>query len=413
MSRDFTLGVEEEYQLVDPETGELRSGAAAVLAADWCGDLKQEIHLSQVEIGTEVCSSAAQVADELARLRLQAATAAAAEGFAIMAAALHPFGRWEEQYPSPGERYDRIRELFGRIVRSEHIFGMHIHVGVPEGVERAPILSRTRWFLPHLLALSASSPVYEGEDTGFASYRTVLVRRLAHSGPPPEFRSDAEYRRFLRVLAKGGALEDEFTIYWSIRLHPEYPTVEFRGTDVCPRLEDAAAIAAFTRALVASAIVGRLPVPPGTSLPVTTRDALLSANEWVVARYGLDAVLVAPERQDAREPIRDSIRRVRDAVAPEAERLGDGAALQRLERILTEGNGAQRIRDRRAAGYSAAELVGALVADTMMGTGLDRRRDGREACVIELHRRGDAIAAEPALPAGDAAGAGTGGEGKA
>jgi carboxylate-amine ligase len=190
MSNEFTLGAEEEYQLVDPESGELRSDARDVLETDWSDEVTQEIHQTQVEIGTHVCASAEELRAEIARLRVQTAAAAAAEELAIVAAGLHPFSRGEPHRSSGGERYRKLLERFGRILRTEHDFGMHVHVAVPEGVSRAAVSNVVRGYAPYLVALSASSPVYEGEDTGFDSYRSVLTSRLAHAGPPPRFADD-------------------------------------------------------------------------------------------------------------------------------------------------------------------------------------------------------------------------------
>lgn len=292
---------------------------------------------------------------------------------------------------SRGKRYDVIREHYARVVRTEQVFGMHVHVGVPQGVDRIPLLVGARWYTPHLLALSCSSPIYEGSDTGFASYRHILWRRLPLTGPFPGVRSEAEYRRFTELLITTGAAMDVGTIYWSTRPHPEYPTIEFRITDVCPRLEDALAIAAFTRALTAAIAQGMLPHST-TGLADAVDVSVIAANEWTVARYGLEARIIEPGRPEGTEPVRDAIRRILDVVGPVAESLGDGEALRGVSQILERGNASDRMRERVVDTPRLPDLVAWLAGESMLGTGMDRR----------LEQRGDPRDETPA-PAGSSA----------
>lgn len=374
---DFTVGVEEEYQLVSPRTGELRSRAPDVLATDWSGEIHPECQQTMLEIGTPICASAAELTREIRRLRLQAASAAAAEELHSLAAGIHPFSRWEAQRSTAGERYRRLAERYGRVIRTGHIFGMHVHVALPEGVDRVAVMNRVRGYVPHLLALSASSPIYEGTDTGYASYRTILGQRFPHTGPPPRFPSDDAHRRFVELLVGTGAIESADTLYWSIRPHPRYPTLEFRVTDACPRADDAVAIATLVRALTAAAADGSLP-DGGSAFSESVSDALLAHNEWEAARYGLEAMRVDPAVDGGCEPLRDSVLRLRDRLGPTAESLGDGDALAGVEAILARGNGAVRIRNVFRARGSLPAVVEWLVEESNLGTGLDRRRAQRE-----------------------------------
>lgn len=376
---EFTIGVEEEYQLVSPEGGGLISRAEDVLALDWSTDLHPESQQTMLEIGTRICPSAEAVGHDLRRLRMQVASAAAAAELRMVAAGIHPFSRWESQRRTRGERYRRLEERFGRVIRTEHIFGMHVHVAVPEGEDRVRLMRLVRPYLPHLLALSASSPVYEGEDTGYASYRTIIAGRLPFSGPPPAFASDGEYRRFTRLLVDGGAIEDPSMLYWTVRPHGRYPTLEFRGMDACPRVDDAVALAALVRALVAAAVEGALPERQ-EALGGSAADALLAQNEWAAARFGLDADHVDADRPGGRAPLRELIRRLLDAVAPTAERLGDGDALGGVEAILSRGTGADRIRRVLPSCDGPAGLVAWLAGESLLGVGMDRRREQRAAC---------------------------------
>lgn len=369
---EYTVGVEEEYQLISVADAELRSQALDVLDIDWSGDLHPESQQTMLEVGTRVCSSRAELDGELRRLRLQVASAAAAEGLATVAAGVHPFSRWENQSPTPGERYQIVLERFGRVLRTEQIFGMHTHVAVPSGVDRARVLNAVRHYIPHLLALSASSPVYEGEDTGYASYRTILAQRLPHSGPPPRFPSERGYREWVGRLLGAGLLEDERTLYWSVRPHPKYPTVEFRTTDVCPRVDDAVAIASLCRALVAAAVEGLLP-GPAAFCSGSAADEVLAGEEWQAARFGLRGTLIHGESASGGIPIRDAVRRLLERLAPVAEALGDSRSLDGIETILERGNGSDRIRERLVDSPGLQDLVGWLAGETLLGVGMDRR----------------------------------------
>jgi carboxylate-amine ligase len=361
----FTVGVEEEYQLVDGETGALRSHATAVREMDWSGDIIGESHETQIEIGTPVCTSAAEALQELARLRLQAAAAAASHDLRIVAAGAHPFSRWEGQQTTPGERYDRIFERFGRIARDEHIFGMHIHVAIDGARARIRTMNALRHYLPHILALAASSPIFEGDDTGFASFRSILWRRWPTSGVPPRFRSLSEYRRFVELQLLTGAILDEGNVYWSVRPHAKFPTLEVRVGDVCPRLEDVAAIVALVRAIVAAIAENEIAEPrtPGFSRGVE-RD-VLAVNEWRAASRGLDACIVDSDGSEA--PLRKSIRAIVERVTPVAQELGDGEAITGIDGILERGNGADRIRRALRDEGSLSKLVGWLATETVAG----------------------------------------------
>jgi glutamate---cysteine ligase / carboxylate-amine ligase len=371
---DFTVGVEEEYQLVDAETGALRSGARAVLDTDWSGAIRREMHQSTIEIGTSVCTSSAAVDAELRTLRMQAATAAAAEDLRIVAAGGHPFAAWRDHHRMDGDRYARMAGAYGRIARDEHNFGTHIHVGV--ATDRAVVMGVVRRFLPHLLALSCSSPYHEGEDTGYASFRTVLWRRWPSAGVPPRFRSEAEFDAFVGSLLRAGVIGDARNLYWMIRPHPEYPTLEFRVCDACPRLEDTVALAGLARVLVHAAAGGALP-EPDRDWTDSARDAVLADDVWRVARYGLEARLVEPAVAAGFETARDALRRLIDGLAGVAAGLGEADALGGVATILERGNGTDRIRAYAAGAPDLADVTLWLAAETELGAGLDRRRATR------------------------------------
>lgn len=372
MRERFTLGVEEEYLLVDPVTGELRSEGAVVLEADQTGALTAEAQETLVEIGTPVCHDAAELMTRLRELRFQAGAAAAASDVELLALGTHPISGWKGHALSATERTLMLHERFRHIVRLDHICGMHVHVAVPESLDRVRLLDRVRAWTPHLLALSCSSPFHAGEDTGFASIRTTIWRRYPLSGAPPHFRTEAEERAFMDLLLRSGLIPDERTVYWSVRPSPRYPTIELRVCDVCPNIADAVAIAVLARALVVAAAEDLLPHPPATPAPAL-QDVILRENEWLAARDGLDATLIAPERPGARMPMRVAMAELLDLLTPIAASLGDGEALNGVTTILAHGNGAERMRAQYAATGDMHAVVQWAIAETRAGTGMDRR----------------------------------------
>lgn len=377
---EFTVGVEEEYQLVDGESGELKSRARCVIDWDWTGDIKPEMQENTLEVETRVCAGTACVHDELARLRLQAAVAAEARGLRVVAAGTHPFSGKEGQAFTPGEVYDRLRAEYRRLADTQHIFGMHVHVSVPERVDRVRVMNVARLYLPHLLALTASSPLYLEEDTGYASYRSILWRRWPRTGVPPRFESAAEFDALVRALVETGCIDAPGRLYWDIRPHHAYPTLEYRVADVTPRLEDAVAAAALARAVTAGAVEGVLREP---ELSEALLGPLVRENAWRASRDGLGAELVIAEGGRLEVvPAREAILRLAESLAPTAERLGDGAILAGLPSVLKRGDAAARIRARaEKSGGDLREVVRWLADETILGVGLDRRTKQREAMV--------------------------------
>ena len=375
MNEEFTIGVEEEYQLVDPATCDLRSSARAVLDIDWSGEIRKELQESTIEIGTSIASSSGEVAAELSRLRTQAAAAAAAHDLQVVAAGLHPFADWRGHELSAGERYARMGDTYGRIAHDEHNYGMHVHVAV-EG-DRMRLLARVRRYVPHLLALACSSPFHEGTDSGYASFRMVLWRRWPGAGIPPRLASDDEYRRYVAAQIRAGVLGDERNLYWMIRPHPEYPTLEFRMCDVCPSLEDAVAIAGLARTIVCATATGALPAQDEDGWSHAALDAALADDVWRAARYGLDAPLAEAGGIARAETARDAVLRLLDALAATADSIGEAPALAGVAAICERGNASDRMRALHERGTDLDELVRWLARETLVGTGMDRRAHQR------------------------------------
>ncbi|MBW3572661.1 MAG: YbdK family carboxylate-amine ligase [Gemmatimonadetes bacterium] len=369
---DFTLGVEEEYQLVDARTGELRSRARYVIAGDWARELKAEMQEHTVEVETGVCQGTHCLREDLARLRFTAAVAAEAEGLRIVAAGTHPASRAEGHVFNPAPVYQELREEYRRLAESQAIFGMHVHVGVPQGVDRARAGNCVRLHLPLLLALSAASPYFAGQDTGHASYRSVLWRRWPRTGAPPRFSGDAEYAALVRWMMESGRIDAPGRLYWEMRPHHVYPTIEARIADCTPRLEDAVAIAALLRAIVAGAVEGVLRDSP---LPDAFVQTLLGDNGWRASRYGARAVFADLESPEPRTISAAAwAERLGERLQGIAAALGDADELEGLQRLVQRGCAADAIRRRADEVDGDLGRVALWLADeTVVGAGLDRR----------------------------------------
>src|SRR6185436_18000236 len=253
MDHRFTVGVEEEFQIVDPNTWELRSHVSELLAssAPAFGDqVKREMHQSIVEVGTKICSNIEELAAEIIRNRRDLADAAERVGLRIAAAGTHPFSSWIDQVISPGERYQNIVEELQQLARSLLIFGMHVHVAMPDKQTTIDMMNMVRYFLPHLLALSTSSPFWMGRNTGLKSYRTTVFRRFPRTGIPEQFESWSAYEDFVNLLVKLNCIHNGKKIWCDVRPHPMFGTLEFRMFDVTTKVEEAVSIAALTQAII-------------------------------------------------------------------------------------------------------------------------------------------------------------------
>lgn len=374
---ELTVGVEEEYQLVDAHSGELRGRARYVIAADWTEDIKSEMQQHTVEVETGICEGTSCVRDDLARLRFQAAVAAESAGVRIVAAGVHPFSPAVGYAFTANPVYQEIRSEYRALAETQAIFGMHVHVGVPADVDRVRVCNVARHYLPYLLALTASSPFHDGKDTGYASYRSLIWRRWPRSGAPPRLEGKDEMDLLVRWLTETGCIDAPGRLYWDLRPHHRYPTVEFRVTDVTPRLGDAVAAAALARAIVAGVLDGTLVEP---ELPGVVAQALLGENAWRASRDGTGAEMVDLWGAGPRvEPAREAIARLADRLSTHAERLGDATEFGNLARVLETGSVAHEMRRRvEKSGGDLKVLVRWAADETVLGAGLDRRTFQRE-----------------------------------
>lgn len=367
----YTVGVEEEYHLVDRETLALCSDESVVteakarLAAEGNdlgrGGVAAEISSSQLEVATRVCTTLAEVRAELVRLRQVAATAAAEHGCHILAMATHPFSSWRDQRLTDNPRYVRLFERWGLLALQQLITGCHVHVGVEDPDLAIAVLDRVRPWLPPLLALSASSPFWEGSDTGYASYRTVWFDRWPLTGVPEPLGDRAAFDELVRAMVACGAVDDPSHLYWDVRPSYRFPTLEFRVADVCPSVDDAVVQAALarslTRTLARQAQDGR-PVPP-------TRMELVRLARWRAARHGLSNSLVHPELWELR-PAAEVVGRLLALLRPDLEEHNEWDEVEDgVDDILHRGTAAARYRELMAQSADLRTVTAAAIAETV------------------------------------------------
>jgi carboxylate-amine ligase len=339
----FTLGVEEEYMLLDPETFDLVQHVDTVLAAVAGGDfearINSELMQSVIEITTPVCRTAADIERELTQLRSYVIGVAAEKGLRVGSAGTHPFSLFERQRITAKDRYRSLVDQMQYVARRELIFGMHVHVAV-DGAEKAiQVVNGLLNHLSQLLALSASSPFWRGEPTGLASSRQMVFAAFPRSGPPPRFRDYNDYAEVVGQLERTGCIADYTHIWWDIRLHPRLGTIEVRVCDGVTRLEDAVAIAAFCQSLVKHYCEA---YDRGEEIPSYHR-ILTTENKWLAARYGLEAPVMdlATGRRN-RVPVAQLVRRTLRDIEPHARELGCERELEGIRDILARGNGSDR-----------------------------------------------------------------------
>jgi carboxylate-amine ligase len=342
-SDPYTLGVEEEYMLLDPETFDLVQHIDTVLGAidadSYEGSINAELMQSVLEIATPVCRSPADVDRALRNLRGYVGSIAREKNLRYGSAGTHPFSLFERQRITARDRYRHLVDQMQYIARRELIFGLHVHVAV-DGPEKAiQVLNGLLGYIPHLLALSASSPFWRGEATGLSSTRQLVFAAFPRSGPPPRFRDYADYAEVVGQLEKTGCIADYTHIWWDIRLHPRLGTVEVRICDAVTRVEDAVALAAFCQALVK---LYSERFDEGKEI-ATHHRILTSENKWLAARYGLEAPIMdlATGRRN-RAPVSQLIRRTLRDLEPHARELGSEGELEGIREILSRGNGADR-----------------------------------------------------------------------
>jgi carboxylate-amine ligase len=368
----FTVGVEEEYLLVDIETRDLVSDPPPDLmekceAALPKGQVSPEFLKSQIEVGTPVCATIPDVRKELRYLRKTIAEVASEYGLAPMAASTHPFAKWTAQHQTDKDRYHEIANDLQVVVRRMIICGMHVHVGLDDDELRIDILNQASYFLPHLLALSTSSPFWQGEETGLRSYRLSVFDELPRTGLPPQFVSYSEYERTIAVLVNVNAIEDATKIWWDLRPSHNYPTLEMRITDVCPLLEDTLCIAAFFQCICRLLYRLRRKNQRWRFYP----PFLINENRWRAQRYGLSEGLI-DFGEGKVVSCAKLMEELLEMIAEDADALGCVEEVQHVKRVLKRGTSAERqvkcFEDARAGGKSDEDALKAVVDELLRET---------------------------------------------
>lgn len=364
----LTLGVEEEYQIVDPESGELKSYITQILEDGniTVEGVKPELHQSVVEVGSSVCATPAEIRSELLRLRGAVTELAAQDGLKILAAGTHPFSSWMEQEITPLERYQGVEQDLQDLARKNLIFGMHVHVGIEDPAFLIDAMKVSRYFLPHILALSTSSPFWMGRRTGLKSYRSVQWRNFPRTGVPPTFETYAQYEYIVGTLVKANAIPDASKIWWDIRPHHLYPTLEFRICDMCTRVEEAVCIAALFQALVAKLWKLRRDNLSFRTYPLS----LIEENKWRAVRYGVEGNLLDLGKE-AERPARDLLEEFIGWFLDDVlDDLGTRKEVEYAYTVLENGTSADRQLETFERTGDLKAVVTQLIAETEEGLGI-------------------------------------------
>ena len=364
----FTIGIEEEYQVIDPVTRELCSDAGRILQEAQIklgSSVQNELQQCQLEVASGVCYTLEQVRDEVRRLRHEVIAAAAHFKRQVVAAGTHPFSHWDRQVLTPKERYWDMMNDYQQLTREQAIFGCHVHVGVSSEETALQIMNHARIWLAPLLALTSNSPFWLGRDTGYASFRTMQWARWPQSGPPEYFASLAEYKALTGALRRTGGIIDLTRIYWDIRLSERYPTIEFRLMDVCSSIEDTVMIAGLIRALIYTCyehMKHKQFAPP-------VRQELLRMAQWQAARYGMEDNLIDIYTMGSL-PANHMIGNFLSYLRPALETLGDWEEVStRVYEVMKRGTGAVRQRAIYQRTGSLEEVMDYVIAETARGAG--------------------------------------------
>jgi carboxylate-amine ligase len=361
----FTLGIEEEFAIVDPATRELRSHIQEILEGGKVllkEQIKPEMHQSVVELGTEICSSISHAREHVVEIRSKLASLAGKAGLRIASAGTHPFSHWRDQLITEGERYKEIVRDMQQLARANLIFGLHVHVGIPNRESAIHVMNQARYFLPHIYALSVNSPFWVGQDTGLKGYRLKIFERFPRTGIPDAFESLSEYEDFCKLLVKTGCIDNPKKIWWDIRLHPFFDTLEVRVCDAQSRVDDTLAIAALIQAVIAK--LYKL-LRHNTTFRVYRRR-LLDENRWRASRYGIEGKLIDFGREAEVETC-SLLNELMEFVSTEVEELGSKREMAHIERIMREGTGADRQLEVFHRTNDMKAVVDQIVAETYEG----------------------------------------------
>jgi carboxylate-amine ligase len=365
----FTIGVEEEFQIIDPTTRDLKPHVEQMLAntgEELTEHVKREMIQSMVETVTPVCETVEDARQEMSRLRGQLGLLAAESGLRIVAAGAHPFSLWQSQPITQHDRYKVLEEDLQDVVRSILIFGLHVHVGIPDRDVLIEMMNEARYFLPHMLALSTNSPFWQGRETGLKSYRTIIWQQFPRTGIPSAFDSWTDFEGFVNMLIKTNCIDNGKKIWWDLRPHPYFSTLEFRICDMPTSLDDATMLVAFFQAIVAKLYKLRT---QNLGFRQYSRQ-LVMENKWRASRYGMDGLLIDFGKQ-VEVPMRELSLELLEFVDDVADELGSRAALNHIHNLIEHGTGADRqLEVYRNSGGNLNAVVDHLADETLRGVEL-------------------------------------------
>ena len=362
---ELTIGIEEEYQLIDPESRQLTSYVQELLDKGRLvleDQIKPELMRSQIEVGSRICRSIAEAREEITRLRRTVADVAAAHDLALAAASTHPFSSWKAQQITSDDRYLKHLKQLADVARRMLIFGMHVHVGIEDKELLIDVMDQARYFMPHVLALSTSSPFWHGRETGLKSYRSIVFENLPRTGLPPDFGSWSEYERFVAILVNTGSIDEPTKIWWDIRPHPKFPTLEFRVADICTRVEETLCVAALLQAIVAKLILLR----ERNQAWRRYRHHLIEENKWRAVRYGVEGRLI-DFGAGTEVPLAELFDELLDWVDEVLDDLGSRSEVEYARTIVAGGSSADRQLATFRESGSLEAVVDRLIEETLEG----------------------------------------------
>ena len=364
-SRGPTLGVEWELQLIDAHTRALRQDAREVLASlpelaagNGTPKLRYELMQSTIELATGICSTVAEAKEDLAGTIAQLQRVTSARDMLLTCAGTHPFSNWRDAKMAPVQRYAELVEQMQWLVRRIQLFSVQVHVGLADGSTAIPIINALSRYLPHFLALTASSPYWNGEDTGLASIRAVIFGELPTAGPPHRLSDWKEFEDYMDTLLRAGTIRSIKEVWWDIRPHPDFGTIEIRICDGVPTLREIGMVAALSQCLVQQL---SFQIERGYQLP-SPPTWVVRDNKWRATRYGLDAIVITDD-SGATAPMRDELYELVRELEPIADRLGCGSELGVVSEVLDQGASYERQRAVTADGGALTEVVDALVTE--------------------------------------------------
>ena len=363
---NFTLGIEEEFMVIDPETRELRSHISEMIAAQEAElpeKISRELHQSVIEIGSKICGDIAEARHEVTSMRATICRVAQAHGLRIGAAGTHPFTHWENVATTPNARYEKILDDLRVVARANVVFGLHVHVGIEDREKLIQVFNMARYFTPHIMALSVNSPFWGGRDTGWKSYRTKVFEKFPRTGIPAAFRSFGEYEELISDLVKTNSIDNGKMIWWDIRPHWNYPTLEFRCCDVPMRVDETICIAAICQALVA-----KLYLLQERNLSFRLhRRSLIMENKWRAARWGVSGKLIDLGKMQE-FPTCQLMEELLEFIDEVVDELGVRDEVNYVRRICAEGTGADRqLKVFEETGGDLKAVTDLIIAETQQG----------------------------------------------